>query len=540
MEENARFNLKYIWTICVVAALGGLLFGYDWVVIGGAKPFYEAFFGLTNPWLIGWAVSCAYVGCILGCVISGTLSDKFGRKRLLILAAFLFTLSAIGTGWSNVFVWFVLYRLLGGIGIGLASNLSPMYIAEVSPSKMRGRFVSVNQLTIVLGILAAMIVNYMIAEKIGKPVPTAEQIRIASDEAGAMQAIAADEYDQKRQEALAVMDADILVEVQERFATVGYAPDMSEEAKSAEDTAIVHEYYRRTWNGQRGWRWMFWAETIPATLFFLFMFPVPESPRWLVKNGKPDKAGSVLARIGGAAYSRDALIHIQNSLRNEIKKVNFRELLEPGMMKILALGIFLAAFQQWCGINVIFNYAHEIFTRAGYSISGMLVSILLTGVTNTVFTFVAMATVDRWGRRRLMLFGAISLALVYTCVGAAYFFGYIGAPIVVLTVVAVGCYAMSLAPITWVVLSEIYPNRIRGAAMSVSVTSLWIACFMLIGLFPFMVEFLRMAGTFWTFAGICVVGSIVIFRRLPETKGKSLEELEVELVGTTHVRDEVQ
>ena len=453
--------MKFIWAICFVAAMGGLLFGYDWVVIGGAKPFYEAYFNLTNSFQVGWAMSCALVGCMVGSVLSGGLSDKFGRRRLLIFSGFLFTLSAIGTGWAESFNSFVIFRLIGGIGIGLASNLSPMYIAEISPASMRGKFVSINQLTIVIGILAAQLINYLIAE------PVAEN--------------------------------------------------------------ATAEMILKSWNGQWGWRWMFWAETIPAFLFFLFMFLLPESPRWLVKNGKDKSAGKILEKIGEKFYAQDALTNIKKSLVNEIEKVNFRELLEPRLMKILLLGVVLAVFQQWCGINVIFNYAHEIFTEAGYGVSGMLFNVVITGIVNLVFTFVAIYTVDRLGRRKLMLSGAIGLAIIYLFIGLSYYFQISGVHVLVLVVMAIACYSCTLAPVTWVIISEIFPNRIRGAAMSIAVTMLWIACFVLTYTFPVLNKKLGTAVTFWIYMMICVLGFCFIKRSLPETKGKTLEEIEIEL-----------
>ncbi len=455
--------MKFIWMICLTAALGGLLFGYDWVVIGGAKPFYEAYFNLTSSFQVGWAMSCALVGCMAGSVLSGGLSDKFGRRRLLIFSGFLFTLSAIGTGWSESFNCFVVFRLIGGVGIGLASNLSPMYIAEISPASMRGRFVSINQLTIVIGILAAQIVNYLIAEPV--------------------------------------------------------------------ETNATAEMILKSWNGQWGWRWMFWVETIPAFLFFLFMFLVPESPRWLVKNGKDETAGKVLEKIGEKSYAQDALTNIKKSLVNEIEKVNFRELLEPRLMKILLLGVVLAVFQQWCGINVIFNYAHEIFTQAGYGVSDMLFNIVITGIVNLMFTFVAIYTVDRLGRRKLMLSGAGGLAIIYLFIGLSYYFQFSGVHVLILVVMAIACYSCTLAPVTWVIISEIFPNRIRGAAMSIAVTMLWIACFVLTYTFPILNKKLGTAVTFWIYMVICVLGFCFIKRSLPETKGKTLEEIEIELTG---------
>jgi len=447
----------------MVSAMGGLLFGYDWVVIGGAKPFYEKFFDIANsPTLQGWAMSCALIGCLLGAITSGAFSDRFGRKKLLIFSAFLFTLSAIGTGSSNLFTPFIFYRILGGIGIGLASNLSPMYIAEISPAAMRGKFVSLNQLTIVIGILLAQIVNWQIAEPV--------------------------------------------------------APD-------ATDAQIM-----ASWNGQMAWRWMFWAETIPAGLFFFLMFFVPESPRWLAKNGNKNKVLTILGRIGGKEYAQNEYSSIRETLKDNSGKVNFKELLAPGVKKILLIGIVLAAFQQWCGINVIFNYAEEVFAAAGYGVSDILFNIVVTGSVNLVFTFVAIFTVDKLGRRALMLLGAGGLAGIYAFMGAAYYFEITGWPLLLLVVIAIACYGMSLAPVTWVVLSEIFPNRIRGAAMAVATVSLWLASFLLTYTFPLLNNAFGASGTFWLYGIISIAGFVFILKKLPETKGKSLEEIEHEIL----------
>jgi SP family sugar porter-like MFS transporter len=443
--------------------MGGFLFGYDWVVIGGAKPFYEKFFNLITPAMVGWAMSSALVGCLAGAVASGVLSDSFGRKRLLILAALLFTVSSIGTGIADTFLVFLIFRICGGMAIGLASNLSPMYIAEVAPRSIRGQLVSVNQLTIVIGVLAAQTANSLIA----KPV---------SPGASA---------------------ADIL----------------------------------NSWNGQMGWRWMFGVTAIPAFLFLLAMFIVPESPRWLAKNGQDQGACSVLTRIGGPVYARNELAQIQATLANEVARVDFRELLEPKMMRVLALGIFLAVFQQWCGINVVFSYAQEIFAGAGYQVSDILFNIVVTGATMFVFTFIAIYTVDRIGRRPLMLIGSTGLAITYLLLGLSYRFGLRGWPVLALVVVAVACYSFSLAPITWVILSEIFPNRIRGAAMAVGVFSLWAGCFVLTYTFPFLNSSLGPGGTFWLYSAVCATGLLVLWRKLPETRGKTLERIECELVG---------
>ena len=461
---QADYNLGYIWLISAVAAMGGLLFGWDWVVIGGAKPFFQRYFELTSEAQIGWANSCALIGCLAGALIAGALSDRLGRKRLLIVAALLFAVTSVGNGLAHSFSVFIAWRMLGGVAIGLASSLSPMYISEIAPAQMRGRLVSINQLTIVIGILLAQYLNWFLVRHLP---------------AGA-----------------------------------------------------TDEFIRDSWFGQQGWRWMFGLTAAPALLFFLGMLGVPESPRWLAKNGKPDRARSVLRKIGGENYANAAVADIESTLASEeIQHVRFADLLEPKMRKVLVLGVVLAVFQQWCGINVIFNYAEEIFRAAGYDISSVLKNIAWTGSVNLAFTLVALGVVDKGGRRPLMLFGAAGLAVIYFVMGCCYYGGVQGWPMLVLVLAAIGCYGMSLAPVMWVVISEIFPNRIRGAAMSVAVTSLWIACFLLTYTFPLLNARLGSAGTFWLYGAICVAGFVYIKFNLPETKGKTLEQIEKDLVN---------
>lgn len=455
---KARFAIAYIYGIAGVAALGGLLFGYDWVVIGGAKPFYEKFFGLNDASQQGWAMSCALVGCLVGALVSGWLSDRFGRKRLLIAAGLVFAVSSIGTATVSSFAAFVPWRIMGGLAIGMASSLSPMYIAEVAPAHFRGKLVSLNQLTIVIGILLAQVINWSIA----KPVP----VNASADE-------------------------------------------------------ILH-----SWNGQVGWRWMFGVTAIPSVLFFLAMFLVPESPRWLAKKGARELAKRVLSRIGGEDYGVAALREIEATVSQDAPPREFGMLFDQRMHKALLLGIVLAVLQQWCGINVIFNYAEEVFSAAGYGVSQILFNIVVTGAVNLLFTFVAIGVVDRYGRRVLMLTGSAGLAIIYTGLGSFYYAHRHGLPMLILVVAAIACYAMSLAPVTWVVISEIFPNQVRGAAVSVAVTALWMASFILTYTFPVLNHALGAALTFWIYAAICVAGFLFIRARLPETKGKTLEDIE--------------
>ena len=459
---GGEFDRLFLWSACLVAALGGLLFGYDWVVISGADIFYEKYFNLTSATDIGWAKSCALAGCLAGSLVAGALSDKFGRKRLLILSAVLFTVSSLATGLANSFSVFVVWRIVGGAAIGLASNLSPMYIAEIAPAAIRGKLVSLNQLNIVIGIVLAQVVNWLVAQ----PVP-----------AGAT-------------------TAEILA----------------------------------SWNGQHGWRWMFCLTAVPSALFLLGMFFVPESPRWLIKNGQRQEAQSILNRLGGETFATQSVAEVEATLVNEIHKVNFRDLFEPGVRRIVTFGVLLAFIVQWCGINVIFYYTKDVFAAAGYNVSAILLNIIIVGATNLVLTFVALQTVDRLGRRWLTLAGWAGLTVIFIAMGYCFHAGVTGLPVVLLVMASIGCYAATIAPMCWVTLAEIFPNRIRGAAMATAVFALWVGNFTLTYAFPTMLAKFGAAGVFWIFAVICAGGFVFMKAKLPETKGKTLEQIERELV----------
>jgi SP family sugar porter-like MFS transporter len=459
--HKGSFSSAYVWLAATAGALGGLLFGYDWVVIGGAKPFYERYFQLNSPSLEGWAMSCALIGCLIGAISSGDLSNRFGRRRLLTIAALVFTASSLGTGLALHFAAFVAWRITGGFAIGLASGISPMYIAEISPAHLRGRLVSLNQLAIVFGILLAQLVNWLIA----RPVPpgvTAHEILIS-------------------------------------------------------------------WNGQWGWRWMFAVTAIPSVFFLIATFLIPESPRWLASKGRHRQAMRVLERLGGRSYAQQVMNDLASVSQTQPQRSIWRELSSPGMAKVLFLGVVLAVLQQWCGINVIFNYAQEIFAAAGYQVSDILFNIVVTGAVNVVFTLIALAAIDRFGRRFLLLIGVSGLVVVYTALGTLYRLHMQGKPMLVLVLAAIACYAMSLAPATWVVIAEIFPTRVRGSAMSVAITALWTACFLLTYTFPLLNASLGAAGTFWTYAAICLAGLLFLYFHLPETRGKTLEEIETSL-----------
>ena len=355
-----------------------------------------------------------------------------GKNRGFIY--FICMVSAIATGLFNGFVLFNIARFIGGVGIGVASALSPMYIAEVSPAEIRGRMVSLNQMTIVLGILAAQIVNMLLAR----------------------------------------------------------------------DTSVAEN---QAWNVAWGWRWMFWAETLPAALFLLMSFFIPESPVYLRL-----KAAAMPQHTG----QREAGLH---------------ELFQRPYGKVLLLGLVIAVFQQWCGTNVIFNYAQEIFVGAGFDVDGMFINIVITGIANVLFTVVALYTIEKWGRRTLMLLGAGGLGLIYLTLGTCYFFEVKGVMMVVLVVAAISVYAMTLGPVTWTLLAEIFPNRIRGVAMATCTFALWVGCCTLTFSFPSMNAALGSSGTFWIYSTICCCAFIFLWNRCPETKGKSLEQLEQELTA---------
>jgi SP family xylose:H+ symportor-like MFS transporter len=451
----------YVWVIALVAALGGLLFGYDWVVIGGARQFFEIYFNLTTAASIGWANSCALTGCFAGSLIAGTLGDRYGRKPVLLASAVLFAVSSILTGWASSFTAFIVWRIVGGIAIGLSSNISPLYIAEVSPASHRGRLVSLNQFAIVIGILLAQVINWRIAETVPEH--------------------------------------------------------------------LSHEVLLASWNVQYGWRWMFTAVAVPAVVFLASAFGIPESPRWLLARGRGEQAKQVLSRVGGdVAYADREVAAIAHALKEEGQTANWRGLLQPGVRSVLFIGIALAILQQWSGINILFSYAEEVYRSAGLGTNQIFLDIVITGAINLLFTLIAMAVVDRLGRRPLMLFGCCGIGVSHVFAGLAYRLDWHGKPVLVLTLCAIGCYAMTLAPLTWVLIAEIFPNRLRSLGVSVAVSALWIASFALTYSFPFINRALGSAGTFFTYGAVCFAGAVLVFLYVPETKGRTLEEIEAQ------------
>src|SRR5580700_7141753 len=449
----------YVWGIAIVAALGGLLFGYDWVVIGGARQFYEIYFHLSSPGLVGWANSCALVGCFVGSLAAGYFADRYGRRRILLVAAILFAVSSVLTGWAHTFTSFIVWRIVGGTAIGLSSNVSPLYIAEISPAAVRGRLVSLNQFAIVVGILLAQIANWRIAQPV-----------------------------------IASLDSD----------------------------ALFH-----SWNVQYSWRWMFSAVAIPSAVFTVSSLFLPESPRWLLTHNRSDDARAVLTRVGGPSYAAAEMKGIEDSLLAETRQqTSWKDLLRPGIRRIVLVGMALAVLQQWTGINILFNYAAEIYRSAGYGTNDIFLNIVITGAINLVFTVLSMLIVDRVGRRPMMLFGCVGIGLSHLLSGIAYREGWHGSAVLVLTLSAIACYALTLAPVTWVLISEIFPNKVRSQAVSVAVGALWVASFALTYSFPLINRAFGSSGTFWGYGAVCMLGAVFIFVCVPETKARTLEEIE--------------
>lgn len=438
-----KYNSGYIIAISFISALGGYLFGFDFAVISGALPFLKTTFGLT-PWWEGFLTGSLALGCIVGCLIAGALAGRYGRRPGLMLAAIVFALSSIGMALSGSLAVFIAMRFAAGIGVGMASMLSPMYIAEISPASMRGRNVAINQLTIVIGILITNLVNYTLAD-----------------------------------------------------------------------------------NGPDAWRWMFGLGAVPSILFLLGVLWLPESPRWLIQKKKNERANQVLSRIGNASFAEDTANEIKQSMVNPKFHAGSVSLFAPSTFRALGVGIGLAVFQQFCGINVIFNYASTIFKSVGASLDQQLLETVSIGIVNLVFTVIAMWQVDKLGRKPLMLAGAAGLSVIYVVL-ALLLKNQAAAPLVsVIVLIAIALYATSLAPVTWVLIAEIFPNHIRARATTMAVVALWVAYFVLAFTFPVLADKLGAYGPFYLYAGICVLGFLFVRARVVETKGKTLEEIDM-------------
>jgi sugar porter (SP) family MFS transporter len=445
MGEN-RYKIKhgYILAVSFISALGGYLFGFDFAVISGALPFLKEQFAFNEYWE-GFATASLALGCILGCLIAGYISDKYGRKPGLMMAATIFLLSSLAMAFSSTRGVFISARFVAGIGVGMASMLSPLYIAEIAPANIRGRMVAINQLTIVIGILITNLVNYSLRN-----------------------------------------------------------------------------------HGADAWRWMVGLGAIPSALFLVGVVWLPESPRWLLKMGDQKKAEVILNRIGGNNYAKETISSVAHPMKNLIK-VNYASLLEKSVLPAVIVGIGLAVFQQFCGINVVFNFTTTIFESIGFNQDDQLKQTVFIGLINLLFTILAMWQVDKIGRRPLMLFGASGLAVLYLI--SAFLLQQKSSAAAWTLLAAIGTYAMSLAPVTWVLISEIFPNKVRGIATSVAVIALWISYALLVFTFPILARQMGAYTPFYIYAGICVLGFWFVKTKVRETKGKTLEELENVFTG---------
>lgn len=434
--------------VTVIGALGGLLFGYDTAVISGAIGFMETKFSLSAD-MKGWAVSCAILGCIGGVAIAGFVADKIGRKKTLIITAFLFALSAIGCALAETFTQLVMARIIGGVGVGAASMLSPLYISEIAPAHKRGMLVSLYQLAIVVGINIIFFLNYIIAG-----------------------------------------------------------------------------LYGEQWNIETGWRYMLGSETIPALLFLIALFFVPESPRWLSKEGRDAEALAILRKVN----SDDTAKRVHNEIKLALgqEKGTLKELLAPGLRIAMIIGIVLGLFSQITGINAIMYYAPEILKGAGFGVDSALMQTVIIGLINTIFTFVAIKYIDKLGRRTLLLWGISGMTICLLGIGTLFYLGMTTGPWVLLLILGfVGCFATSLGPIPWVLISEIFPTKTRGIAMSLSIMVLWVGVWFISQFTPVLLEKIGGAFTFWLFMANAIILLIFTYKVIPETKGKTLEEIEL-------------
>ncbi|WP_439697131.1 sugar porter family MFS transporter [Mucilaginibacter sp. AW1-7] len=445
MSSSKSFNSSYIIGISFISALGGYLFGFDFAVISGALPFLRTQFALTPVWE-GFLTGSLALGCIVGCLLAGNIADKYGRKPGLIIAALIFAVSSIGIAFSASLTYFLILRFAAGIGVGMASMLCPMYIAEVSPAEVRGRNVAINQLTVVIGILVTNLVNYFLAN-----------------------------------------------------------------------------------HGADSWRWMFGLGAVPSAIFLIGVTWLPESPRWLMKSGQPDKARVILNKIGSPDFAESTFKAVEKSLIGSTKQ-SYAMVFEKAVRPAVVVGITLAVFQQFCGINVVFNYTSTIFESVGANLNRQLFETVAIGVVNLVFTLLAMWQVDKLGRRPLMLWGSLGLSVLYIILAFLLQNHFPAGLVSIFVLLAISTYAISLAPVTWVLISEIFPNKIRGVASSVAIVSLWGAYFILVFTFPILAKILGAYGPFYLYAGICFAGFLFVKAKVKETKGQTLEELEDNLI----------
>ena len=458
MIEKSKNNKAYLLFITLAAALGGFLFGYDTAVISGTIGFVKSQFGLSTA-MEGWFVSSALVGCITGVAFAGELSDRFGRKRSLIFSGLMFSISVVGCALSASNTELIIFRMIGGIGVGIASMLSPLYISEVSPARIRGRMVALYQFAITIGILCAYFANAIML-------------------------------------------------------------NLSESLTSLNPSGIWHKLLV-----EEVWRGMFGTELIPAILFFLVMFFVPSSPRWLVSKDRKEEAGRVLERINDREFAQRELASIQEAVSKE-EKGSWSVLFQKGIRVALFAGMGLAILSQFTGINAIIYYGPRIMEEAGIKLSNALGGQVIIGIVNVVATLVAIMRIDKYGRKKLMLGGITGMFISLIVVGFLFLSGHTqGVLLLIFILTFIASFAIGYGPVIWVLLSEIYPTRVRGRAMSVATLTLWVGTAIVGQVVPWMLDVLTPAVTFFIFA-LCCIPVPLILRKIPETKGLSLEEIE--------------
>ncbi|MDN5217083.1 sugar porter family MFS transporter [Fulvivirgaceae bacterium BMA12] len=447
MTNTIQTSKSFVIKISIVAALGGLLFGYDTAVIAGAIGFLKIKFDLSAT-LVGWAASSAIWGCVLGAMGAGYISDRIGRKRGLIITAVFFAVSAIGSAMANDLTTFILARFLGGLGVGAASMLSPLYIAEVSPAEKRGRLVTLYQLAIVIGIILIYFINLRIAQ--------------SGDE---------------------------------------------------------------TWNIETGWRLMLGSEVIPAMVFLLLLFFVPESPRWLVKQNADERAHYILEKVNGKLAANQILEEIKIALMQESGSI--KSLFATQLRKAMVVGVTLALFSQITGINAIIYYAPEIFKSIGFGAESAFSQTVIIGIVNMLFTFVALWLIDKTGRKPLLLWGISGMIVCLLGAGLCFYFSIDKGPWLLIFILGfIASFASSLGPIPWVMMSEIFPTKTRGIAMSFATLILWLGVLAVTQLTPMLMEGIGGAYTFWLFMINAIILLVFTWRKIPETKNRSLEEIE--------------
>lgn len=448
MSNSKRKISSYVILISCAAALGGLLFGYDTAVISGAVGFLQIKFSLTSA-EVGWVTSCILIGCAIGVSVAGVLSDLFGRKKILALSAIIFALSSLGAAFSSSYLILVIWRMLAGIGIGLTSLITPLYIAEMAPSEVRGKLVSVNQLAITIGIFIVYFINAAIA--------------------------------------------------------------------SGSSTA---------WNISTGWRWMMGIGVIPSALFLIALIPAGESPRWLAQHGKQSEALKVLKKVESSELAAKQQLNAIQDAEKVVDDTKFSDLFNKTWFPVLVIGVLLALFQQFSGSNAIMYYAPEIFKGAGFGQSGAFMATVSIGVINMVITVVSLGLVDRIGRKKLLGWGSFAMSACLLVVAICFFTHASATVTLTFILLAIASYAISLAPVTWLLISEIFPSRIRGRAMSICTVVLWLSDFTLSYTFPILTQNIGEGWTFILYVVVTAVSAVFVWKMVPETRGKSLEEIE--------------